>query len=218
MTTPQRRRILVLGLEPGAVRDRTAAYNELYQGDHPYTFTISESVGGWVQVEVPVDLSVAHFHNLAKWFEGDSEDAPAEDVLTLSHGDPPWAYWLVPCKHESADWFLTGADAEGRTFQWDCISMRAVDDPHLQRAPMGQRLALMTRKVHASLHKPDATARPFAQVVLHLEPPEPQAFEMPEPGSLADSFERTPDPNADKGGFEQVLEWIGSLLSPGKKD
>ena len=78
---------------------------------------------------------------------------------------------------------------------------------------------LMTRNVHVSLHKPDAP-RPTraATVTLHLEPPQPQSFVMPEPGSLAESFERTPDPNAKKGGFEQVLEWVGGLLSSKSAD
>lgn len=217
MSAPSRRRILVRAPGSSAVRDRVGAYAELYPGGpDAYAIRVAEPMGGWVQVEIPPELPLVHFHNLAKWLEGDAEDPGTDDVVTISHGDAPWEYWLVPCKDERADWFLTGADGEGRPFQWDCIAQKAVDDPRLQRAPMGTRLALMTRKVHAGLHRPDAAPKPFAEVTLHLDAPEPRELVMPEPGDLATTFERTPDPNADKGGMEQVLEWIGGFFSPKK--
>lgn len=217
MSAPDRRRILVKGPTAAIMGDRVRGYGALYPGGPgAYAIRITEPVGGWAQVEVPADLPLVHFHNLAKWFEGDAAETGAEDVVTLSHGQPPWEYWLVPCKDSRTDWFLSGANGEGRTFQWDCTRRCAVDDPGLQRSPMGSRLAMMTRGVPAGLHPADASPPRVEEIVLHLDDPEPHELVMPEPGSLADSFERTPDPRGDPGGFEQVLEWVGGLFAPRK--
>jgi hypothetical protein len=220
MSRPERRRILIKGLAPDAVADRVAEYDTLYpNGEGRFEVAVHEARGEWVPVEVPVGLDVPAFHNLAKWMEGDDETTGADDVVALSHGPGDWAYWLVPMREEGKpDWYLTGAFHDGIPFQWDCVARQAVDDPRLQRAPMGLRTMLMTRGVHATLHAPDAEPPPAVRTVtLHLDVEDPAPIQRPEPGSLSETFERTPGPDAG-GGMEQVLSFLGGLFGGGGKD
>lgn len=209
-----RRRLLVRGLTPDSVVARLRSYEDLYPGlPHAYAFRVSVPVGEWVEVDVPVDVPLLQFHNLAKWMEGDADTEPADDTFVQSVGEPPWGYWLVPNdKPGTPDWFLSGATDDGTPFQWDCVGLRPVDDARIRRAPMPPRLAMMTRGVHARLQDPAFEPEAHLTVPLHLEAPGEQHFELPEPDTLSKTFARTPDPNDRGGGLGSVLGFLGNLL------
>jgi hypothetical protein len=212
----ERRRILVRGMTPQQVTERVQAFDKLYPDEGgSFPVAVSVALDDWLSVEVPLDLPLAEFLNLAKWMEGDAVTASAGDVVVLSHGDGPDAFWLVPQPPPGPDWFLTGSAAAGTPFQWDCVGRRTVDDPRLQRAPMGARLALMTRRVPAGLHAPDATLPQHAVVTLHLATPRVESLELPEPGRLADTFARSPTPGDEGGGLGQVLDFVAKLFRRG---
>ena len=168
----ERRRILVRGVTPELVTERVRTFDKLYPDEGgAFPITVSEALEDWLSVEVPVDLPLAEFLNLAKWMEGDATTASATDVVVLSHGDGPDEFWLVPQQLPGPDWFLTGSAAAGTPFQWDCVGRRTVDDPRLQRAPMGPRLALTTRRVPEGWHAPGATLPKYGEDTLHVAHP-----------------------------------------------
>ena len=193
---PTSRRYLLHDLKPESLGEYIRGYEKLFpDGAQTYKLAVHRPWGGWLMVEVPPDLPLAHFHNLGKWFEGHTESTAVPDkVLTLSHGEDAWEYWLVPCEVRGWDHILTGASGKGRNFQIDCSTNLAFDDARLQVAPLTSRLALMTRDVHAALHSPNHGLKPIDHIEIRLPPPEAEEWSFPPSANLADAIELTEPP------------------------
>lgn len=155
------RRILLQGGSFEYLAAKLTAYEALDDpGERSFTLTVrGPTPEGWLQVDVPADLPLYHFHNLALWLLGlNGEEAVPERLLIVVDG--PGGYWLKPCGVQGGESVLHGSHDDLRPYVYDLAGGVESQDPRLAATPMSVSLALMTQQVPLSLHQPARAPAP----------------------------------------------------------
>lgn len=194
MSGPSRRRLLVAGTDLEDILARIEAYGALDPGGaREVSFSLRGPCGDWVQVDLPAEMDLWHFHNLGKWIEGGDDDfAPPRDFLLLSEGEGAWGYWLT--RPPAGDSWLSGATQAAKPIQVEVASGRVVDEAKRRVPHATPRLAMMSRGVHPALHAPTADAPPVVlQKTIRVGEAPPTQWRLPRGARVEDGFARTPD-------------------------
>lgn len=154
MTT---RRWLIQGLNRDQLKTYLTSYEQLEPPDKDTFYLPLRGPGerGWVQIDVPMEVPLYHFHNMAVWFEGaqDGDPTPGQ-VLAFDHGGTG-PYWLKPARGVPMGNVLHGCRDDRSHYVFDLAQMGEVNHPKWRATPMSIKMAMMTHKVPSGWHDPD---------------------------------------------------------------